>query len=246
MRERDWMTLGFPAMALAIGIAVGGWFVGDGLIHAKLGDRFVRVKGLAEKTVKADLAVWPMRFIATGNDLSQVQSQIAKEAKIVRKFLTAAGISSDEITVDGLEVTDLYAEAYHQGPIENRFIIAQTLVIRSQNVDQVALISQRISELVDSGVVLSGGAGLWGSGPMYLFTQLTRLKPAMIAEATKHARAAAKQFAIDSASQLGGIRKAHQGVFQILPRDKIPNMQKEKQIYKTLRVVSTIEYFLQD
>jgi hypothetical protein len=68
----------------------------------------------------------------------------------------------------------------------------------------------------------------------------------MIAEATKDAHTAAEQFATDSASQLGGIRKANQGLFQILPRDKPPNMQEEEQIYTTVRVVSTIEYFLRN
>jgi hypothetical protein len=243
---RAWVTGCFPAVALAAGVAVGGWFIGDGLIHARLGDRFVTVKGLAERIVKADLAVWPIRFIATGNDLPQVQNQITKDAETVREFMNAAGISSEEMVVHGLEVTDLYAETYHQGPIENRFIMAQTLVIRSENVDQIASASQRISKLVASGVVLSGRAGPWGGGPLYLFTQLTELKPEMIAEATRDAHAAAEQFATDSASQLGGIRKANQGLFQILPRDKIPTMQEEEQIYKTLRVVSTIEYFLQN
>ncbi len=82
-------------------------------------------------------------------------------------------------------------------------------------------------------------------GPFYLFTRLNDIKPAMIAEATKNARAAAQQFAADSGSSLGAIRQASQGVFQILPRDAAPGQSEEKQIQKTVRVVSTVDYVLE-
>ena len=55
--------------------------------------------------------------------------------------------------------------------------------------------------------------------PGYLFRKLNDLKPAMIAEATAQARKGAEQFAKDSRSRLGGIHRASQGVFVILPRD---------------------------
>jgi hypothetical protein len=73
---------------------------------------------------------------------------------------------------------------------------------------------------------------------------LSDLKPEMIAEATAKARNAAEQFAKDSGSQTGRIRRANQGVFQILPRDRAPGISEGSQINKTLRVVSTIEYYL--
>ena len=67
----------------------------------------------------------------------------------------------------------------------------------------------------------------------------------MIAEATKNARDAAEQFARDAGSRLGGIQRASQGVFEILPRDKAPMLQADKQINKTVRVVATLEYRLE-
>ena len=67
-----------------------------------------------------------------------------------------------------------------------------------------------------------------------------------IAEATASAREAAKQFAKDSGSDLGRIRTASQGVFQILPRDRAPGVMEESQLNKTVRVVTTVEYALED
>jgi hypothetical protein len=231
------------AVALGLGMAAAGWFVGEGFIRARSGDRFVTVKGLAEREVKADLAVWPLRFVATGNDLAEVQAKVRDDAARVQKFLTDAGIAADEIGLQSLEVTDVLAQPYHQGPVESRFIIAQTLVVRTGNVDLVAKASQHVSDLVEAGVVLSNELNPAG-GPNYLFTKLNDLKPEMIAEATRQARAGAEQFAADSHSRVGAIRRANQGVFQILPRDPVPGLVEQRQIDKRVRVVSTIDYYL--
>ena len=84
------------------------------------------------------------------------------------------------------------------------------------------------------------------AGPVYVFTRLNDYKPAMIAEATRNARAGAEQFARDSGAALGGIRQASQGVFQILPRDETPGATEAGQPDKRLRVVTTVEYQLRD
>jgi hypothetical protein len=68
----------------------------------------------------------------------------------------------------------------------------------------------------------------------------------MIAEATAEARRAAEQFALDSGSRVGRIRRANQGLFVILPRDQAPGIEESNQLEKTLLVVSTIDYYLED
>jgi hypothetical protein len=94
-------------------------------------------------------------------------------------------------------------------------------------------------------VVLSAGE-YGGGGPTYLFTKLNDLKPEMLAESTANARKAAQQFAIESGRKVGAIRRAYQGVFEILPRDQVPGVDQAGQIVKTVRVVSTVEFFLRD
>lgn len=237
------MLPGAALVAAAIGVA--GWLIGDGIIGARTGDRFVTVKGLSERDATADLAIWPLRFVATSNDLPQAQDKILGDTETISKFLADAGIKPSEIELQNLEVTDLHAQAYRSGPVESRFIVAQTLMVRSTAVDIIAKASQRIGDLVKAGVVL-GGQNQGMQGPYYLFTGLNLIKPDMIAEATQSAREAAEQFAADSRSKISGIRRAHQGLFQILPRDKAPGIQESAQINKTIRVVTTIEYRLAD
>jgi hypothetical protein len=233
------------ALLLGIGFAVGGWFVGHGFERGH-NARYVTVKGLAERDVKADLALWPIRFVEAGDDLAKAQAKIQQDDAAVLAFLQRHKLGTDAIAFRQLDVTDRAAQAYGNGQYPSRFIIARTLMVRSADVDAVAAAAQATGELVADGVVLADENGPGNGGPAYLFDGLNRLKPAMIAEATKNARAAAEQFARDSGSRLGGIRRANQGVFEILPRDKAPMLQADKQVNKTVRVVATLDYRLAD
>ena len=232
------------ALILAAGSAATGWYAGQGLVKSRLGDRFVSVKGLSERNVKSDLALWPIRIVAAGNDLASVQTKLKADRAAIESFLTARGFSADEFQVQSFEVNDLYANVYRSGPVENRFIVAQLFMVRSADVDRVAEAARNAGELVDQGVVISNEMG--PSRPSYLFTRLNDIKPQMIDEATVEAQRAAEQFANNSNSQLGGIRRANQGLFQILPRDQAPGISETDQIEKTVRIVTSIDYFLKD
>ncbi len=230
---------------LAIGIAAAGFLVGSGFEQARLGDRFVTVKGLAERDVEADLAVWPISFTTTGNDLATVQAEITEDASIIRRFLEAAGIAADAIETSSVQVQDLLAQAFRSGPVESRYIIEQTILVRTTDVDTVIQAHSQTSELIAQGVVLGGTQGA-NAGPSFIFTRLNAIKPEMIAEATANAREAAQQFATDSQSTLGRIRRANQGLFQILPRDQVQGLFEPQQRNKRIRVVATLEYTLRD
>jgi hypothetical protein len=234
----------FIALIIALGLALAGWFIGNGFMEARSGDRFVTVKGVSERDVMADMALWPIRFVAAGNNLNTVQQGITEDRKQIQSFLEEHGIAADAIELQNLEVTDRTAQSYQSGSYENRFILAQTLMVRSEDVSKIDEASQDIGDLVEEGVILNNEYS--GGGPTYLFNSLSKLKPKMIAEATKNARSSAEQFARDSGSELAGIRRANQGVFVILARDKAPMLQEQKQIRKTVRVVSTLDYYLEE
>ena len=46
------------AFILAGGIALGGYFIGNSFLKTRLQDRYVTVKGLSEREVAANLAIW--------------------------------------------------------------------------------------------------------------------------------------------------------------------------------------------
>ena len=115
--------------------------------------------------------------------------------------------------------------------------------MRSNQVHNIAQASEQIGNLVGQGIIF---ANLEYEQPVsYLFTGLNQIKPIMLEEATQNARQAATEFAKNSQAQVGKIRKANQGVFSILPQDAAPGVSETAQIDKTVRVVSTVEYFLE-
>jgi hypothetical protein len=239
-RTRSSLETGLFALA----IVIAGVAIGFGLSRVRSADRFVTVKGVAERDVQADLAIWPLHLIVADNDLGAAQSKIQADLGRVRSFLARNGIDTATIVVQGYAVADARTNQYGQAPVNSRFVIRQTVIVRSSNPQLVLAASQRVGELVSSGVVLSSGAEYGAGGPTFVFTGLNALKPAMIGEATARAREAASQFARDADARLGGIRQANQGIFEILPRDPAPGISEASQVMKRVRVVSTVEYIL--
>lgn len=237
------------ALIVALGITLAGAFVGIGVARGRAADRFVTVKGVSEREVRADIAIWPLHMIGADNDLATAQGKLTRSIAGVKLFLARRGLDTTAVELTGFGVSDALAQQYggDRTPA-NRFVVRQTLLLRSSSPDQVLAASQQIGELAAIGVVVSSGAGGeyggQGAGPTFLFTKLNELKPAMIADATARAREAAEQFARDSRADLGGIRRANQGIFEITARDQAPGIMQENQVAKIVRVVSTVEYFL--
>ena len=229
---------------IALGLALGGLLIGDGFARGRSTDRYVEVKGLAEREVTADLALWPLRYVSTGDDLTATQAQITRNTRQVLAFLSRNGIDTASVQLQALEVSDAFANRFAGERGGPRYVIQQTVMVRSRSPDVVLSASQRVSELVGAGVVLSSTGEYGIGGPTFVFTKLNQLKPSMVKEATANARAAAEQFAADSRSDLGSIRQANQGVFVILPRDQAPGINEGGQLQKVVRVVSTVQYFL--
>lgn len=241
--ERDFIR---PTI-ITIGLILAGLFIGNGFAKGRVSDRFVTVKGTSEREVNADLAIWPIRLVSAGNELGAAHRQLEENRMKVMEFLGRQQLDTTALALQDFSVTDAYANQYGSPDrVANRYVLNQTLVVRSNEPQRVLEASQKVAELVSAGVVFSSGEQWGNAGPTFIFTQLTDLKPEMIAEATARAREAAEQFARDSKNSVGGIRRANQGVFEILGRDQAGGVGESGQIIKNVRVVSTIDYFLKD
>lgn len=230
------LTVGvIAALLLAIGLALAGWFAAQGMAKLRTDDRFVTVKGSAEKMVDADLVVWPLSQAVGGNDLGGVQTQLEANTRTIRQFLTSAGFKDEEIVVSPPRLEDRWAWSYGDNRPPERYRYSNTVTLRTGRVKEALAVLRRSGEIVAQGVLLNTEEG---GGPQFEFTGLNDIKPALIAEATAAARQSAEQFAKDSGARLGGIRSANQGVVSITDRDRgSPQV-------KTVRVVTTVEYFL--
>ena len=229
------------SVILAVGIAGGfallGSNISSGIESFVNRDRIVTVKGLSERQVKADRVIWPVGFRELGDDLQDVYGRIEKRKDQVVAFLKEAGLTDAEIEVASPQVTDAQAEMYANQKSRYRYSMTQTVTVSSDKVDLVRDLLVRQSDLIKAGVTLVGDYS-WRTS--FQFTGLNTVKPTMIEEATKNARASAEKFAQDSGSSLGKIRRANQGQFSITDRDS------NTPYIKSVRVVTTVEYFLKD
>ncbi len=226
-----------PAIALALGIVVAGYLIGEALVQTRSSQRAVSVRGLAEREVPANLALWPIVFTVTSDELGDLQRKVDDGVGKVRTFL-ASDFPPEEISVSAPRVQDREAQgARGDGRLLDRFTAEVTVTVRTNNIDAAKKAIERSGELVKQGVAVIRS---YEYSTQYLFTDLNRIKPEMIAEATKDARRAAEQFAEDSGSTVGAIRTAQQGLFSIEDRDQFSPE------FKKVRVVTTVDYYLGD
>lgn len=224
---------------ICLGLVLLGSFLARGIVTFRALDRTVTVKGLAEKEVPADIAIWPIRFDVAGDDLTRLTAELERNSAQVLAFLQANGFTEQEITVGVPAIIDRQAQRYGGGAEEGlRYLGNGTLTVYSTNIEGVRTAMGRLVELGKQGVAV--GAQDFDVRPQFLFTHLNDIKPAMIEDATRNAREVAEKFARDSDSNLGKIKRAYQGQFTIEDRDSnTPHI-------KNVRVVATLEYFLTD
>lgn len=235
---RKAMTVVAAAFLMALGIFFLGVFIRSGFRSISDNARVVTVRGLCEREVKADNVTWPIVSKEVGNDLAEVYRKIQTTNDAILAFLRSNGISDSEISVNPPQVVDLQADRYNSNPVPFRYNVTNVVVVTSRNVDKVNSLIGRQTELMKQGIAIV--AGDYSYQTAYSYTGLNSIKPAMIADATKNARQAARKFADDSDSRLGKIKTASQGQFSIEDRDQYTPY------IKRVRVVSTIEYYLKD
>jgi len=232
-----------PAFVLGAFVCAGliglGWWAAHGALEVKGLDRSVTVKGLAEREVPADIAIWPIRFTDADNDLVALYDTVQRHNALVLDFLQQQGFGEQEISVAPPSMVDRQAEGYaNAAQMPFRYTATSTITVYTENIDAVRQAMTRLVDLGKEGLAISGAD--MGSGAQFLFTHLNDLKPGMIEAATRNAREVANKFAADSDSRLGKIRRASQGLFSIEDRDS------NTPYIKKVRVVSTVEYYLSD
>lgn len=234
----------FAALLLAVGLAAGGFLVGQGLERFRSADRSITVKGLAEQDVEADYAIWTLAFRRGGNEFGAVQRALAEDRDRVVAFLKARKFTEDEIEIRPLEVQDLYAREYGSSNQPLRFQGTGRVIVKSARPKEVAAAALAVDPLIQAGVQLGGSDGGMSFGPRYQLRGFNEIKAPLLAQATKNAREQAEKFAADAGAKLGALRSANQGVISIGDGDGNNGDEGSARV-KRLRVVSTFEYTLE-
>ena len=231
-------SLKWEAIIIAIGLLLLGNQVRNGISEFIAKDRIVTVKGLAEMEVPADKVVWPLMFKDIGNDPALIYANINKKNQAIVAFLKSRGIQEEEISIAAPEIIDMEAERYGAQQVNYRYNATSVITVTSGRVEAVRQLISEQAELLKQGIAITGGD--YRYNVTYSFTKLNDIKPRMIEEATRNARAAAEKFAKDIDSRLGKIRNASQGQFVIEDRDS------NTPYVKSIRVVTTVNYYLKN
>lgn len=227
------LVLGTAAI-LSLGLIGGGYLMGDGLTRMKMAERSVTVRGLAEREVLADLATWTISYSASASDMASAQASVDRDTASIRAFFDGLGFPEDAVQPTGANVSSYTTDGI------TTYTVRQRMTLRSTDIERAQRAVRQQSDLVRRGVLLEEGSGM-----AYTFTKLNDIKPEMVAEATRDARASAEQFAEDSGAGVGGIRHATQGYFEIYARDGDGGgWGMADTPFKKVRVVTTVDFYL--
>ena len=223
-----------PSMAIVAGLALLGFFISKGLTSIANQEQYVTVKGLAERDVLANKVVWPLPYKCVSNDMQALYKDIENNRDIVLSFLKEGGITNNEIVISAPTVTDRLAQSYVPDNIKFRYQAEAVITVISPQVEKVIELMGKQIELMKDGVIISDE---YSYQTQFEYTALNDIKPAMVEEATRNARAVAQKFAEDSDCKLGNIKQATQGQFSITSDETTPQI-------KNIRVVTTVKYSL--
>lgn len=227
------------ALLLAVGVGAAGVAVSHGLLGFRMDDRTVTVKGLAEKTVESDFAVWMLSFKRAGSEFAGVQQSLQADRQSVVAFLKAHGFSDDEIEIKPLKVQDLLARDYAQQNLPFRYNGSGEVLVKSKRVKEIEKTALALDPLVQTGLQLEGDVSV----PRYQLRGLNDIKGSLLSEATKNAKEQARKFAAEAGAELGQLKNANQGVINMSGDDGGEGDDGSSRV-KRLRVVSTFEYTL--
>lgn len=231
----------FFGIFFALGVTAGGYFIGQTMYNARVALNTAQAKGLAERRVTADRALWHLSFtVNAGKDanIPQLYQKAEQHQHLITQFLIDNGFNGDEITPDIIEYDLFEYRDKNRTIVDEKHTLKGSLVIESHDVNRVREVRTRINRLITQGVDITNHA------PKYFFTKLNEIKPAMVKEATQNARIAAGEFAADAGVKVGRIRSAHQGGFSI--RDAGEDYGDTSKIEKEVRIVTTITFYLTD
>jgi hypothetical protein len=236
MQDRSVSSAFVLGVFIAAGLIGMAFFLSDAVLRVKSMERSVAVKGLAQKEVNADVAIFPIRFQNAAASMEALNIEIKSDINAIKAFLHKLGFDDKEITIAPPQFTDRLAQSYNNYNPKVRYASDSLITIYSHKVQKVVKLQRELYKLTEEGVFARNDQ----YETRYIFTGLNKIKPQMIEIATKNARSAASKFAKDSHSKLGKIKHASQGYFSIDDRDP------STPYIKKVRVVTNVSYYLDD
>jgi uncharacterized protein len=212
------MKTHFSSIAFALAIILAALSFSNAYKFKYKSNNSVSVTGLGSKDFVSDLIVWSGSFIRKNGSLKDAYAELDSDRDKIKKYLLKQGTSTDEIIFSAVDIDKEFTDVWDDSgtktiSVFSGYRLTQRVQIESKDVDKVEAISRQISELINLGIEF------YSSSPNYFYTKLAALKIEMIAEATKDANTRAKKIAENAGSDIGALKNASMGVFQIVAQN---------------------------
>lgn len=200
------------ALILSAGLIISTFIVTDGIVEIK-GNRSITVTGSAKQQIKSDLIEWTGSFSCQSQLMPEAYTKLKADSEKIKKYLKEKGISEEDMVFSSIDTNPVH-EVNYNGQYTNNIIayrLYQRVQISSTDVDKLSRIAREATELINEGIEFQSFS------PQYYYTKIADLKVSMLAEATKDAKNRAEQISQNTGSNIGALKSAKMGVFQITP-----------------------------
>ena len=206
----------------------------------------IKVTGSAEKNIVSDYMVWQASFSRRAPTMTAAFEQLKADLQAVKAYLISHGVKENEIVVAPTTTEVLYKKnekGNNTNDIE-AYLLTQGIEVRSHDVDKVTELSRQSTELIEKGIEFIS------QSPEYFYTKLAELKLEMLKEATENARKRAEQMASATGGNIGTMRSARMGVFQITPVNSYDvsdwGMNDTSSLEKKVNAVVNVEFAIKE
>jgi len=199
-------------VAVAIALTVGAIVGGSAIRSLRVSDSLT-VIGSAKRPIQADYVVWQSSVSTQQPTLQQAYQDLKRYSERVVTYLQSQKISGDAITLNAIAI-EVIPENINGNATGKTlaYKLTQRFEVKSKDVNGIAKVAQFSTDLINEGIPFVSDA------PQYLYTELTKLRVEMIAEAAKDAKSRADAIASVTGSKVGVVRRAETDAFQITPR----------------------------
>ncbi|MCR4807328.1 MAG: SIMPL domain-containing protein [Lachnospiraceae bacterium] len=214
-KRNSWVS----ALIIGLCVIISCGALAFGLAHFKSDtDHTIAATGSASVDFEADTIIWRGTYSAWALSSKDAYKKIRKDSDRVMDYLLDNDLTEDEIVFNSVDISRNYKDNYDDngnfiGSEPNGYTLTQSVVITSDNVENVEMISRDISSLLDQGVELTSGS------PEYYYSKLDELKLDLIDKASVNARDRIDIIAKNAGANIGKLKNSSLGVFQITAKN---------------------------
>jgi uncharacterized protein len=175
----------------------------------------ISVTGLANVDFTSNLVVWNGSFSKKSGELKSAFSLVKSDEKSIRDYLSSMGVKESEMVFSSVRIEKNYHYTYDSngsqtGSVFEGYTLTQNVTVESPNIEMVEKISREVTSLIEKGVEF------YSNAPSYFYTKLADIKLDLLAKASADAKRRAEIIAENSGANLGNVKRATMGVFQIV------------------------------